>query len=147
MRVMVLTSMAWRALEPVGGLLIVAGSGGDNVHLSSQQEFPQPRPSLVGRSCHTAAEVDRAVAEECDYAFVSPVYPTASKPGYGPALGPEGLAALCRPGLPVYALGGVLPEHVAECVQAGAYGIAVMGPVLRDPTVVTAYLAALSEVA
>jgi thiamine monophosphate synthase len=145
-KLFVLASMAWRALEPVGGLLIVAGSGGDSVHLSSQQEFPQPRPSLVGRSCHTADEVDRAVAEGCDYAFVSPVYPTASKPGYGPALGPAGLAALCRPGLPVYALGGVLPEHVAECVQAGAYGIAVMGPVLRDPTVVADYLAALSEV-
>ena len=142
----VLASMAWRALEPVGGLLIVAGSGGEAVHLSSQQEFPEPRPSLVGRSCHTAAEVDRAVAERCDYAFVSPVYPTASKPGYGPALGPQGLAALCRPGLPVYALGGVLPEHVAECVLAGAYGIAVMGPVLRDPTVVSTYLTALSEV-
>jgi thiamine-phosphate pyrophosphorylase len=146
-RQIVLASMAWRALEPVGGLLIVAGSGGEAVHLSSQQEFPEPRPSLVGRSCHTADEVDRAVAEGCDYVFVSPVYPTASKPGYGPPLGREGLAALCRPGLPVYALGGVLPEHIAECVQAGAYGVGVMGPVLRDPTVVTAYLAALSEVA
>jgi thiamine-phosphate pyrophosphorylase len=98
--VFVLSSMAWRALEPVGGLLIVAGSGGDAVHLSSEQQFPQPRPSLVGRSCHTAEEADRAVAEGCDYAFVSPVYPTESKPGYGPALGPQGLAALCRPGLP-----------------------------------------------
>jgi thiamine-phosphate pyrophosphorylase len=144
-RQFVLASMVWRALEPVGGLLIVAGSGGEAVHLSANQDFPEPRPSLVGRSCHTAAEVDRAVTERCDYAFVSPVYPTASKPGYGPALGPAGLAALCRPGLPVYALGGVMPEHVAECVQAGAYGIAVMGPVLRDPTVVAAYLAALAE--
>ena len=134
-----------RLLSPVGGLLIVAGGEGDAVHLSATQESPEPRPSLVGRSCHTAVEVDRAVAEGCDYAFVSPVYPTGSKPGYGPALGPDGLAALCRPGLPVYALGGVMPEHVAECVQAGAYGIAVMGPVLRDPTIVTAYLAALPE--
>ena len=144
---LVLASMLWRALRPVDGLLIIAGTEGTAVHLSANQQFPEPRPSLVGRSCHTADEVDRAVAEGCDYAFASPVYPTASKPGYGPALGPEGLAALCRPGLPVYALGGVLPEHVAECVAAGAYGIAVMGPVLRDPTVVSAYLAALSEVA
>jgi thiamine-phosphate pyrophosphorylase len=135
-----------RVLAPVAGVLIIAGTEGTAVHLSAHQDVPEPRPSLVGRSCHTADEVDRAVTEGCDYAFVSPVYPTASKPGYGPALGPEGLAALCRPGLPVYALGGVMPDHVAECVSAGAYGVAVMGPVLRDPTVVAAYLAALSEV-
>jgi thiamine monophosphate synthase len=141
-----LSARLWRLLSPVDGVLIVAGGGGNAVHLSADEDFPDPRPSLVGRSCHTADEVDRAVAERCDYAFVSPVYPTESKPGYGPALGPDGLAALCRPGLPVYALGGVLHEHVAECVRAGAYGIAVMGPVLRDPSVVSAYLAALSEV-
>ena len=111
------------------------------------RSFPiRDRPLWADRATR-ADEVDRAVAEGCDYAFVSPVYPSASKPGYGPALGPQGLAALCRPGLPIYALGGVLPERVAECVHAGAYGVAVMGPVLRDPTVVTAYLAALSEVA
>ncbi len=133
-------------LSPVDGVVIIAGTEGAAVHLSARQVFPDPRPSLVGRSCHTADDVDRAVAEGCDYAFVSPVYPSASKPGYGPVLGPQGLAALGRPTLHIYALGGVLPEHVADCVRAGAYGVAVMGPILRDPTVVTAYLAALSEV-
>jgi thiamine-phosphate pyrophosphorylase len=86
------------------------------------------------------SEVDGAVAEGCDYVTVSPVAASASKPGYGPALGPAGLAALLRPGLPVYALGGVLPSTVMSYVDAGAYGVAVMGPVMRDPTVVDAYL-------
>ena len=94
----------------------------------------------------TAADVDRAVSEGCDYVFVSPIYETASKPGYGPPLGLNGLAALCYSGLPTYALGGILPERVAECVKVGAYGVAVMGPVLHDPPIVAAYLAALSEV-
>ncbi len=135
-----------RVLDPVDGLLIVAGASDIAVHLSAAQDFPEPRPSIVGRSCHNSSEVDRAVAEGCDYAFVSPVYATSSKPGYGPPLGPAGLASLCRPGLPIYALGGVMPKHAAECLEAGAYGIAAMGPVLRDPTVVAAYLTALSEV-
>ena len=103
-------------------------------------------PSLVGRSCHDAGEVARAQAEGCDYVFVSPVYETPSKPGHGPALGPAGLGTLCRPGLFTYALGGVTPQRVAECLRAGAHGVAVMGPVLHDPPVVAAYLAALSEV-
>jgi thiamine monophosphate synthase len=141
-----LAAVLARILAPTNSLLIVAGTSDSAVHLSANQDFPDPRPSIVGRSCHNSAEVDRAVAEGCDYAFVSPVYATLSKPGYGPPLGPAGLGSLCRLGLPVYALGGVMPKHVAECLEAGAYGIAAMGPVLRDPTVVAAYLAALSEV-
>ena len=40
----------------------------------------------------------------------------------------------------------MLPERVAQCRDAGAYGIAVMGPIMRDPGMVPDYLAALSEV-
>ncbi len=150
---------ALRTVLPEGCRLIVAGAAGAGqadgapgagwspaVHLSSTQAFPATRPELVGRSCHNSEEVGRAVNEGCDYIFVSPVYQTTSKPGHGPALGPEGLAQLCRPGLPAYALGGVLPDRVGECLRAGAYGVAVMGPVLHDPPIVAAYLAALSEV-
>jgi thiamine monophosphate synthase len=128
------------AVRRTGVLTIVAGGAGRAAHLARDEPMPSPRPELVGRSCHDASEVSRAVAEGCDYVFVSPVYPTASKPGYGPALGPSGLAALVRPGLPTYALGGVTPDKVAECLAAGAYGVAVMGPVMRDPSIVVDYL-------
>lgn len=131
-------------LAAVDGWLIVADPApsdhGDAVHLGAAQPMPDPRPALVGRSCHSRAEVDRAVAERCDYVLVSPIYPTASKPGYGPALGPSGLAALVRVGQPAYALGGVSPETVADCRAAGAYGVAVMGPIMRDPSLIAAYL-------
>jgi thiamine-phosphate pyrophosphorylase len=137
---------ALRAVLPEGCRLIMAGGIAPARHLSAIEPFPEPRPSLVGRSCHDAADVARAADEGCDYVFVSPVYETASKPGYGPALGPAGLAVLCRPELPAFALGGVLPDRVGECLRAGAYGVAVMGPVLHDPPIVAAYLAALSEV-
>jgi thiamine-phosphate pyrophosphorylase len=128
------------AVRRTGVLTIVAGGFGQAAHLARDEPMRSPRPELVGRSCHDADEVDRAAAEGCDYVFVSPVYPTASKPGYGPALGPAGLAALVHPGLPTYALGGVRPENVAECLAAGAYGVAIMGPVMRDPSIVVDYL-------
>jgi len=137
---------ALRAVLPTGCVLIVAGGVGPAMHLAAHEPFPSPRPALVGRSCHDAAEVARAADEGCDYVFVSPVYETPSKPGYGPALLPTGLATLCHPNLPTYALGGVLPERVGECLRAGAHGVAVMGPVLHDPPIVAAYCAALSEV-
>jgi len=91
----------------------------------------------------------RAAGEEgCDYVTLSPVFATASKPGYGPALGPHGLSALTvETATPVYALGGVHPPDVADCLAAGATGVAVMGPVMRTPQLVAAYLTALKKVA
>ena len=134
-------------LRPVDGLLVWAGAAGGTgraaVHLAAADPFPSPRPALVGRSCHTAAELARARAEGCDAAFLSPVFLSASKPGYGPALGTAGLAELAPLGPPVWALGGIAPDDVAGCLGAGAAGIAVMGPVMRDPGLVTNYLQAL----
>jgi thiamine-phosphate diphosphorylase len=133
-------------LAPVGGRLIVAGPDpldGDAVHLASSDPAPVGA-GLVGRSCHDAGELARLSTE--DYATVSPVFATASKPGYGPALGLSGLAALVAgTAKPVLALGGVASAaEAAACVDAGAQGVAVMGAVMRaaDPAAVAAALVA-----
>ncbi len=135
-------------LDPVGGLLVWGGAAGAPaglpVHLTAADPFPAVRPPLVGRSCHSAADLARAAAEGCDWVTLSPFAPTPSKPGYGPALGTAGLAALVRGAPPVLALGGVRPGDVAGCLAAGASGVAVMGPVMRDPAVVAGYCAALA---
>ncbi|WFE24451.1 thiamine phosphate synthase [Solwaraspora sp. WMMD937] len=142
-------------LAPVGGTLIVAGPdplGGAAVHLRAAGPYPPPVFGLVGRSCHDETELGRLTTE--DYVTVSPVFATASKPGYGPLLGPAGLARLVRvaAGRPVVALAGVTTaEQVATCRAAGAAGVAVMGAVMRaaDPAAVVAELvaaAALAEV-
>jgi thiamine-phosphate pyrophosphorylase len=129
-------------LEPVGGRLIVAGPdplGGNAVHLAAADPAPDG-VGYVGRSCHDADELSRLSTE--DYVIVSPVFPTASKPGYGPPLGLYGLAALAsRTGKPVFGLGGLdSPAHAIACLAAGAAGVAVMGAVMRaaDPTAVVA---------
>ena len=138
-------------LHPVDGVLVRAGAGGstgaDAVHLAANDPFPRPRPALVGRSCHSVDELRRARAEGCDYVMLSPVFPTASKPGYGPALGLAGLASLAAVAPPVYALGGIRPADVPGCLTAGARGIAVMGPIMRDPGTVPTFLAALKATA
>jgi thiamine monophosphate synthase len=118
-------------LAPVDGRLIVAGRD----HLAAADPLPV-RHSTVGRSCHDAREVVAAAAEGVDYLTVSPVFLTASKPGYGPALGLAGLRRLVAlTGVPVYALGGVDEGNAAACLEAGAAGVAVMGAVMRagDP--------------
>ena len=131
-------------LAPLGGRLIVAGPDpldADAVHLAAGDPLPEG-VGLVGRSCHDTAEVDRLSTE--DYATVSPVFPTASKPGYKPVLGLSGLETLAaRTTRPVYALGGVeSASQVSECLAHGAAGVAVMGAVMRaaDPAATVAGL-------
>jgi thiamine monophosphate synthase len=70
-----------------------------------------------------------------DYVTLSPIFPTDTKPGYGPALAPGGAAALQAP-VPWLALGGIVsPERVRQCAAAGAAGIAALGAIMRadDP--------------
>jgi len=132
-------------LQPSGGTLIMASdpvaaeaAGSSWLHLAADDALP-PAGFQWGRSCHSLDDVRRAVEEGASYVTVSPVYTTASKPGYGPALGIEGLrATVTETAMPVFALGGIDAERAAACRSAGAYGIAVMGEVMRstDPAVV-----------
>lgn len=131
-------------LEPVEGVLIAASpavSSAAGVHLRSNQDLPDERPTLLGRSCHTAADLGRARTERIDYVVLGPVATTASKPGYGPALERTGLSRLLdkSPGPYVYALGGVTAANAAQWLGAGADGVAVMGELMRtrDPAALT----------
>lgn len=123
-------------LAPVGGVLIVASPGvpaADGLQLRSADELPSARPDLLGRSCHSPAELARARDERVDYVVVGPVAPTESKPGYGPALGRTGLRRMLtgHTGPLAYALGGVTIDNAASWLDAGADGVAVMGALMR----------------
>jgi len=115
-----------------------AGAGG--VHLPSGGNPQSARirlpGALIGVSAHSGPEAAAALRAGADYVTVSPVFLTASKPGYGPALGLDRLATItAEAGGPVVALGGISPENAALCRAVGAHGIAVMGEIMRaaDP--------------
>lgn len=93
--------------------------------------------ALIGLSCHDAAAVAQALG--ADYVTLSPLFPTPSKPGYGPALGPALLSALPPGTPPILALGGLTPATAAFCRRSGAAGMAVMGGIMRatDPRAAT----------
>jgi thiamine-phosphate pyrophosphorylase len=118
----------------------VVAAGADGVHLPGGADPATARArlpgGLVGASAHSAAEAAALLRAGADYVTLSPVFATASKPGYGPALGLAGLAetAARAPG-PVIALGGITAANAAACVEAGASGVAVMGEIMRaaDP--------------
>ena len=85
----------------------------------------------VGCSVHSFEAAAKREAEGADFLTYSPIYPTASKPGYGPAVGVENLTQVVRRvKLPVFALGGITPARASECLAAGAFGVAVMSGVM-----------------
>lgn len=90
----------------------------------------------LGRSCHSLDEAKAAERDGASFVTLSPIYETASKPGYGPALGPQALAyASPQLSIPIFALAGITPERVASCRLAGAYGVAIMSGICgaKDP--------------
>ena len=115
----------------------IAAAGADGVHLPSGGDPQAARArlpgALIGASAHSADEASALLRAGADYVTASPVFVTASKPGYGPALGLDGLARIVAqaPG-PVIALGGITSGNARACCTAGARGIAVMGEVMRS---------------
>jgi thiamine-phosphate pyrophosphorylase len=124
-------------------------TGADGVHLPGGGDpaaARRPLPSgLIGVSAHTPQEAAAQLAAGADYVTLSPIFLTASKPGYGPAVGLDALAEAARLASgPIIALGGIDEENLAACLAAGARGVAVMGEIMRaaDPEAATGRLLA-----
>jgi thiamine-phosphate pyrophosphorylase len=79
---------------------------------------------LLGYSAHSRAEAAEVAAQGADYAMLSPLFATDSKPG-APPFGLEELGHACRGiPIPVVALGGLTAERAADALRAGAHGVA-----------------------
>jgi len=132
--------------RPAGAKLVIGADvalasdlGADGVHLASDAPAASiaaaraglGAAALIGVSAHGEMDIVAAQAAGADYVTLSPVFATASKPGYGPELGLAALAQAARHGMPVLALGGVTPQRASECLRCGAAGIAVMGEIMR----------------
>jgi thiamine-phosphate pyrophosphorylase len=97
---------------------VALAAGADGVHLPAAAPYETLPKLLVGRSCHTIDEVQNSRA---DFVTFGPVF---ESPGKGAPVGLEALREACRSAIPVYALGGITWENAAECLEAGAAGIA-----------------------
>ncbi len=124
-----------------GDPALAHAAGADGVHLPDGASPAHARAllgtgALVGLSVHRVADAAALDPAPLNYITASPAFLTASKPGYGPALGLEGLRTFAAAApIPVIALGGIAAETAGSCRQAGAAGLAVMGGVMRaaDP--------------
>src|SRR6266480_7442721 len=71
---------------------VIAGAGGVHLPSGGSPEAARSRlpGGLIGASAHSAEEASALLGSGADYVTVSPVFPTASKPDYGPAIGLDG---------------------------------------------------------
>jgi thiamine-phosphate pyrophosphorylase len=117
---------------------VALAAGADGVHLpgagipvGDARRHLGPE-ALVGVSCHSAADVARALAAGASYATFSPIYDTPSKRPFGPPVGLAALREAARLGLPLVALGGITPARVPEVRAAGASAVAAIRAWLED---------------
>jgi thiamine-phosphate diphosphorylase len=109
----------------------------DRVHLGladTGAERARRAGLMLGRS---ATSYEEAIDLDADYLGVGPIWETPSKDDAAPPLGLEELARVCAAvAVPVVAIGGIDAANAAECIQAGAAGVAVIraatDPALRQ---------------
>jgi 8-oxo-dGTP diphosphatase len=90
-----------------------------------EQATSRPDDLLVGASCHSPQELERAIELDVDFALVGPVRATPTHPHAQP-LTFEGFESLIRgTRVPVYAIGGLTPDDLRAAIGCGAHGIAL----------------------
>ena len=124
-------------------LEVVKAARADGVHLPADgpaiaEARRQLGPgALIGRSCHSPAEVASAARDGADFAVFGPVWETPGKK-------PQGMTALHEAtkaaSLPVFAIGGVTPPRAKRAVNAGAHGVACIRSILGAPNPAAAAL-------
>jgi len=83
---------------------------------------------IVGATVHDFEELEALEGLAISYIGVGPVFGTTSKNTGLPDLGLKKLARICHASpFPVIAIGGIGLDQVKPCLDAGAYGVAILG--------------------
>jgi thiamine-phosphate pyrophosphorylase len=102
----------------------------DGVHLGQTDEGAERALEaglLLGLSAATRREAAVAEYAGAGYIGAGPVWATPSKADAGEPIGLDGLREICQSvSVPVVAIGGIDATNAAECLRAGAAGVAVI---------------------
>jgi thiamine-phosphate pyrophosphorylase len=117
---------------------VALAAGADGVHLGHASLAARevvawcrrgnaPPDFLIGVSCHSLEGAKEAESDGTSYTYFGPIFETPSKIPFGAPHGVAELAAVCSAvRIPVIAIGGVNESNAAECLRAGAAGIAAI---------------------
>ncbi len=111
----------------------------DGVHLGlSDTSIAEARSILgenkiIGGTANTIQDVLMRFNEKCDYIGLGPFRFTPTKEKLSPVLGLDGIALIMKDVLsgekqiPIYVVGGIIPDDVAAIMETGVFGVAVSG--------------------
>lgn len=122
----------------LNGDIHLARTHGTGLHLRAAQladlrERPIGPDAPLSASCHRQTELQAAEAIGCDFAVLGSIAATPSHPD-GQPIGWPGFAALREHvSLPIYAIGGLGPDDLADARQHGAQGIAAIRALWPGP--------------
>lgn len=113
--------------------------GADGVHVGQDDEKIQQviaqvgSQMMIGYSCSTQAEVQRANHLSVDYVGSGPVYPTTSKADADPVIGVDGLTKLVATSWhPIVAIGGIAEDNLQRVATSHCSGIATISMILQS---------------
>jgi len=90
---------------------------------------------LVGKSTHSLAQARAAIDEGADYIGFGPLFATPTKPDYKPI----GLADIAEAHrivkVPIFCIGGIKLENLAQVIAAGARRVVIVSGLLLAPNV------------
>ena len=125
-----------RALAGLGAQLVVnddvdaALELGCGIHLGQSDAGAERAVAaglLLGISARTRREAAVAEYAGASYVGAGPVWATPSKRDAGEPIGLDGLRDICLSvSVPVVAIGGIDSTNAADCIRAGASGVAVI---------------------
>ena len=91
---------------------------------------------LIGLSTHNPDQVHEADRLKPDYIGFGPIFKPGSKQDHDPVVGIQGLKEIRRlTSLPIFAIGGLTVENVADAIKAGADGVAVISAIVAVPDI------------
>lgn len=94
---------------------------------------------IYGGTANSFADVLQRHSEQCDYIGLGPYRYTTTKQKLSPILGLQGYRHILSQleeleiSIPIYAIGGIETEDIANILEAGVYGIALSGLITRHP--------------
>jgi len=118
----------------------------DGVHLGQDDDMPVQiarkllgPERILGISAGNPTEAAAAIAANADYISVGAIYATRAKSDAGAPIGTQFLSELAaRTELPLIAIGGITAQNVAQVIQAGAIGVAVITAVVSADDIAAA---------
>ncbi len=120
---------------------IARAVGADGVHVGQEDlSVKEAREQgggglLVGKSTHSVEQARAAVDEGADYIGFGPLFATPTKPDYKPI----GLADIAEAHrlvkIPIFCIGGINLENLAQVIAAGAKRVVIVSGLLLAPEI------------